>query len=348
MAQFPDLVSAQPLSDAAAMELAIEAGQRVRGTTYPNPPIGCVVLDAQGIAVGVAGTEPVGGRHAEPQALAMAGARAAGGTAVVTLEPCNHIGRTPPCTEALAAAGITRVIFAVSDPNPVAAGGSEWLRYKGIEVVEEFQRGRVADDYLRPWLHWQQTRRPHITLKTAGTLDGFAAATDHTSQWITGEQARARVHVDRARRQAIVVGTGTVLADNPRLTARMPDGSLAPTQPVRIAVGTSEIAADALIRGENFRQIRTHDIDVALETMADMGLVDVLVEGGPRLASAFLEADAVDAIESYIAPAFLGAGLPVTNATHETTIGDISRFRTTGVERLGDDILITAVRSGKN
>lgn len=348
MAQFPDLVSAQPLTDAQAMALAIEAGQRVRGTTYPNPPIGCVILDTAGIAVGVAGTEPVGGRHAEPQALEMAGARAQGGTAVVTLEPCNHIGRTPPCTEALAAAGVSRVIFAVADPNPVAAGGSEWLRYKGIDVVEEFQRNRVADGYLRPWLHWQRTRRPHITLKTAGTLDGFAAATDRTSQWITGEQARARVHIDRARRQAIVVGTGTVLADNPRLTARTPDGEELSTQPLRIAIGTSEVAADANIRGDNFRHIRTHDVEVALETMADMGLIDVLVEGGPRLASAFLEADAVDAIESYIAPAFLGAGLPVTSANHETTITDISRFRTVAVETLGDDILITALRSRKD
>ena len=350
MAQFPNLVSSQPLTDAQAMELAIVAGQQVRGTTYPNPPVGCVILDAAGIAVGVAGTEPVGGRHAEPQALEMAGTRAQGGTAVVTLEPCNHIGRTPPCTEALAAAGVTRVVFAVADPNPVAAGGSEWLRYKGIEVIGEFFRDRVADGYLRPWLHWQRTRQPHITLKTAGTLDGFAAATDRTSQWITGEQARTRVHVDRARRQAIVVGTGTVLADNPRLTARTQAGAGVelPIQPLRIAIGTSEIPADARIRGDNFRQIRTHDIEVALETIADMGLVDVLVEGGPRLASAFLEADAVDAIESYIAPAFLGAGLPVTSANHETTITDIARFRTTAVEALGGDILITAIRTGKD
>lgn len=347
MAQFPDLVSSQPLSDAAAMTLAIEAGQRVRGTTYPNPPVGCVILDDSGIAVGVAGTEPTGGLHAEPQALAMAGERARGGTAVVTLEPCNHIGRTPPCTEALAAAGISRVVFAVADPNPVAAGGSEWLRYKNIEVVAGFQRDQVADGYLRPWLHWQRTRTPHITLKTAGTLDGFAAATDRTSQWITGESARARVHEDRGRRQAIVVGTGTVLQDNPQLTARTPDGALRAHQPMRIAIGTSEIAADARIRGENFRQIRTHDISVALSAMADMGLIDVLVEGGPRLASAFLDADAVDAIEAYVAPAFLGAGLPVTSAAHETTISDISRFRTHSVELLGDDVLITAVKTGR-
>lgn len=345
MAVFPDLLTATPLSDAAAMRLAIEAGQRVRGTTYPNPPVGCVVLDAAGIAVGAAGTQPAGGLHAEPQALAMAGQRARGGTAVVTLEPCNHQGRTPPCTAALHRAGVARVVFAVSDPNPVAAGGSAWLQQQGIEVVAEYSRPEVADGYLRPWLHWQRTRRPHITLKTAATVDGFAAATDRTSQWITGAEARGRVHADRSRRQAIVVGTGTVAADDPRLSARYDSGELYDHQPLRIVVGRTEVPQEARIRGENFRQIRTHDIGVALEVMADMGLIDVLVEGGPRLAGAFLQAGAVDAIESYVAPAFLGSGLPVTAGPEHTSITDITRFRTVSVEQLGADVLIRAVRS---
>lgn len=348
MPQFPDLVSSRPLTDSAAMNLAIEAGRRVRGNTYPNPPVGAVILDSAGIAVGVAGTEPVGSAHAEPQALAMAGQRARGGTAYVTLEPCNHIGRTPPCTEALVRYGIARVVFAVADPNPVASGGSEWLRYKGVEVTAGFKREAVTDGYLRPWLHWQRTRQPHITLKLAGTLDGFGAATDGTSQWITGDIARARVHEDRARRQAIVVGTGTVVADNPRLTARAADGTLRVRQPMRIAIGTSEIPSDARIRGDKFRQIRTHDIASAVAVMADMGLIDVLVEGGPRLASAFLDADAVDSIEAYVAPAFLGAGIPVISGNRETTISDINRFRTLAVETLGNDILITAVKTGRS
>nr|WP_120492487.1 bifunctional diaminohydroxyphosphoribosylaminopyrimidine deaminase/5-amino-6-(5-phosphoribosylamino)uracil reductase RibD [Corynebacterium lactis] len=345
MAVFPDLLTTVPLSDAAAMRLAIDAGQRVRGTTYPNPPVGCVVLDANGIVVGAAGTEPTGGLHAEPQALAMAGERARGGTAVVTLEPCNHQGRTPPCTGALLRAGVARVVYAVADPNPVASGGSQWLSERGIEVVGSFRSPEVADGYLRPWLHWQATRRPHITLKTAGTLDGFAAATDRTSQWITGPEARAHVHVDRSRRQAIVVGTGTVAADDPQLTARDSAGELASSQPLRIVIGNTEVPEDARIRGEGFRQIRTHDIEVALDVMADMSLVDVLVEGGPRLAAAFLQANAVDAIESYVAPAFLMAGLPVTSGPEHTTIGDITRFRTQSVETLGGDVLIRAVRA---
>lgn len=328
------------------MQLAIQAGRAVQGTTYPNPPVGCVVLDSAGIVVGAAGTEPAGGAHAEPQALAMAGSRARGGTAVVTLEPCNHQGRTPPCTQALIRAGVARVRYAVADPNPVASGGTDYLRHEGIDTAGGLGGQQVAEGYLRPWLHWQRTRRPHITLKTAGTLDGFAAATDRSSQWITGEQARAEVHRDRARRQAIVVGTRTVEIDDPRLTARDNHGRDLPAavQPLRIVVGHSDIASAARIRGSNFRQIRSRDIDTVVEVLADMGLIDVLVEGGPRLAQAFLQADAVDAIESYVAPAFLGAGLSVTRGLEATTITDIHRFRTVSVTQLGSDVLIRAVR----
>lgn len=346
MTVFPDLTASRPFSLNEAMALAMEAGSRVRGNTYPNPPVGAVILDARGIPVGVAGTEPVGGPHAEPQALEMAGERAIGGTAVVTLEPCHHQGRTPPCTSALHQAGIRRVAFAVSDPNPVAAGGAEWLSSQGIEIVPNLAAASVADGYLRPWLHWQAVRRPHITLKTASTLDGFAAASDGSLQWITGETARERVHLDRSRRQAIIVGTGTVLVDDPRLTARKTDGSLYENQPLRVVVGTSDIPEDANILGKNFRQIRTNDPEKVVEVLADLGLIDVLIEGGPRIADAFLEAGLIDAIESYVAPAFLGAGMPVLAASGLTTMADITRFRTTSVTRLGDDVLVTAIRSG--
>lgn len=346
MTIFPDLTAVRPFSLDEAMALAIEAGSRVRGNTYPNPPVGAVILDSRGIPVGVAGTNPVGGAHAEPQALQMAGERAIGGTAVVTLEPCHHQGRTPPCTAALVAAGIRRVAFAVSDPNPVAAGGAQWLASQNIEVIANLAKASVADGYLRPWLHWQDVRRPHITLKTASTIDGFAAASDGSSQWITGEIARQRVHLDRSRRQAIIVGTGTVLADDPRLSARKPDGSLYDNQPLRIVMGVSDIPEQAQIRGDNFRQIRTRNPEKVVEVLADLGLIDVLVEGGPRVAGAFLEAGLVDAIECYVAPAFLGAGMPVSAATCLTTMDNITRFRTTSVTRLGDDILVTAIGNG--
>ena len=358
---FTDLVAATPLSPDQAMRTAIAAAERVRGTTSPNPPVGCVILDAAGIPVSVAGTDPVGGPHAEAQALEMAGERARGGTAVVTLEPCHHHGRTGPCTGALIDAGVSQVVYAVDDPNPVAGGGADWLDARGVDVVRGTLRGEVADGVLRPWLHWQATRRPHITLKTAGTIDGLAAATDGSSQWIPGETARARVHVDRARRDAIIVGTGTVLADDPRLTARKPDGTLHGHQPLRVAVGRKEIPDDAAIRGGfapgeyvgaaaaeagKFRHIQTRDMSVVVDVLADLGIIDVLVEGGPRLAGAFLSAGLVDAVESYVAPGLLGAGTAVVDTASATTVDDIVRFRTIGVELLGDDVLIKSVRKG--
>lgn len=344
MPTFPELLPGGSLTVDQAMRLAIEAAEQVRGTTRPNPPVGCVVLDSGGVPVGVAGTEPAGGLHAEPQALEMAGSRAAGGTVVVTLEPCHHQGKTPPCTGAVWESGARRVVYGVSDPNPVAAGGAEWLRSRGLDVRIGVLSEEIADGVLRPWLHWQRTRTPHITLKTAGTIDGLAAATDGSSQWITGEESRARVHVDRSRRDAIVVGTGTVLADDPRLTARLPDGSLHPHQPLRIAVGHGAVPEAAKINGENFRQIQTRDMEQVVEVLADIGVIDVLVEGGPRIAGAFLKAGLVDAIESYVAPALIGGGTAVVDTGVPTTLADSTRFRTTSVEQLGDDVLITAVR----
>lgn len=346
MPLFPDLIAASPLSQDQAMRTAIAAAERVRGTTTPNPPVGCVILDASGAPVAVAATDPVGGPHAEALAVAEAGEKARGGTAVVTLEPCHHHGRTPPCTGTLLEAGVAHVVYAVPDPNPVAAGGADWLDARGVTVTGGVLRSEVSDGVLRAWLHWQDTRRPHITLKTAGTLDGLAAATDGSSQWITGDAARARAHLDRSRRDAIIVGTGTVLADDPRLTARDADGAPYPNQPLRIAVGRKAIPDDAKIRGDSargFRHIQTRDMTTVADVLADLGLVDVLVEGGPRLAGAFLEAGLVDAVESYVHPGLLGAGTAVVDTGSATTIGDIRRFRTIGVEMLGDDVLIRAV-----
>ncbi|MBV7295399.1 bifunctional diaminohydroxyphosphoribosylaminopyrimidine deaminase/5-amino-6-(5-phosphoribosylamino)uracil reductase RibD [Corynebacterium sp. TAE3-ERU12] len=355
MPVFPELLSDGPVSDTSAMRLAIAAAQRVRGTTRPNPAVGCVLLDGAGVPIAVAGTDPAGGLHAEAQAVRAAGGRADGGTAVVTLEPCNHQGRTPPCTGALLSSGVRRVVYALADPNPLAAGGADELRQHGIAVTGGVLADIVADEVLRAWLHTNRTGRPHITLKTATTIDGLAAATDGTSQWITGQAARDHVHVDRARRDAIVVGTGTVLADNPRLTARDRGGVAVPHQPARIVVGRSEVATDALIRGgadEDFRvvgaggmcQLFTRDIGEVVGKLGELGFVDVLVEGGPRLAGAFVAAGCVDAIEAYIAPAVLGAGSAAVQVGAQTTIGDLRRFRTTSVTQLGNDVLLRAVR----
>lgn len=327
----------------AAMRLAIDASEAARGSTSPNPPVGAVILDASGAVVGVGATRPPGGPHAEVVALAAAGERARGGTAVVTLEPCNHRGRTGPCSRALIDAGIAAVHYSVADPNPAAAGGADTLRAARIEVTG----GLLADDAergpLRAWLHRQRTGRPHVTWKFAATLDGRSAAADGTSQWITGPEARARVHADRARLDAIVVGTGTVLADDPWLTARLPDGSLAPHQPLRVVVGNRPVPSTARVLDDAAPTLvlRTHDVGEILSALADQD--DVLVEGGPRLAGAFLAAGAVDRVQAYIAPVVLGAGSHAVEDAGVSTITEALRFRRENVEVLGDDLLLNLI-----
>ncbi len=225
-----------------AMRRALAASALVHGTTSPNPPVGATVLDAAGEVVGVGATAPPGGPHAEVVALREAGERARGGTAVVTLEPCAHHGRTPPCTDALRAAGVAAVHVAVRDPHPEAAGGAEVLRAAGIRVELDVLADEVARGPLRAWLHGVRTGRPHVTWKLAATLDGRSAAADGSSRWITGPAARAQVHALRATADAIVVGTGTALVDDPALTAREADGSPSARQPLRVVVGHRDVA----------------------------------------------------------------------------------------------------------
>ncbi|WP_072808581.1 bifunctional diaminohydroxyphosphoribosylaminopyrimidine deaminase/5-amino-6-(5-phosphoribosylamino)uracil reductase RibD [Rhodococcus zopfii] len=328
---------------AEALQRAVDASEDVRGRTSPNPPVGAVVLDAAGRIAGVGATQPPGGPHAEVMALRAAGERARGGTAVVTLEPCNHTGRTGPCTRALIDAGIATVYYAVPDPNASAAGGAATLRAAGIVVHEGLGADVVAAGPLRAWLHRTRTGRPHVTWKYAATLDGRIAATDGTSRWISGPESRAIVHADRARLDAIVVGTGTVLADDPWLTARLPDGSLAPHQPLRVVVGTRDLPTRARVLDDAAPTLvlRTHDVDEVLDALT--AHPDVLLEGGPRLAGAFLAARRIDRIQAYIAPVLLGDGLSAVRDAGVHTIAEAIRFRRERVETVGADVLITLV-----
>ncbi len=245
----------------AAMRLAVEHADLVKGSTYPNPPVGAVILDRDGRVAGAGGTEPAGSAHAEVVALRRAGRRAEGGTAVVTLEPCNHHGKTPPCVDALLDAGIASVVYAVTDPNPTAAGGAARLAAAGVHVVGDVEADLVAAGPLREWLHKQRTGLPHVTWKYATSIDGRSAAADGSSQWITSEAARADLHRRRAAADAIVVGTGTVLTDDPTLTARLADGGLADRQPLRVVVGRREIPSEAKVLNDDSRTmvIRTRD-----------------------------------------------------------------------------------------
>ncbi|MFP5021399.1 bifunctional diaminohydroxyphosphoribosylaminopyrimidine deaminase/5-amino-6-(5-phosphoribosylamino)uracil reductase RibD [Pseudonocardia phyllosphaerae] len=324
------------------MRLAVAASARVHGTTSPNPPVGCVVLDRDGRVAGVGGTRPPGGPHAERVALADAGERAAGGTAVVTLEPCDHTGRTPPCVDGLLDAGIARVFAAVADPNPVAAGGIDRLRAAGVEVTLGTLAGEVAAGPLRGWLHRQRTGRPHVTWKVATTLDGRVAAADGSSRWITGPQARAEVHDLRRTMDAIVAGTGTVLADDPALTARRPDGTLHDHQPLRVVAGRRDVPDDARLAGPDVLHLRTRDPGEVLDALAARDVVDVLLEGGPTLAGAFVAAGAVDRVLVHLAPAFLGAGPPALGDAGVGTIADIIRLQVDEVRHAGVDLVLDA------
>lgn len=327
------------------MRLAIEHSASALGWTSPNPAVGAVILDTHGVVVGVGATAPPGGPHAEVAALAQAGDAARGGTAVVTLEPCAHQGRTGPCATALAAAGVAAVHFAVADPNPAAAGGADVLRAAGVQVTAGLLAEEAEAGPLGAWLFRQRHGRPRVTLKLAASLDGRAAAADGTSQWITGPIARERVHQERARIDAIIVGTGTVLADDPSLTARHPDGSLREHQPLRVVVGRREIPSGSRILDTAAETVhaRTHDLAEVLAGLADRAC-EVQVEGGPLLAGRFLAAGLVDRVQMYQAPVILGAG---TSAMEDAGVGTIAaalRWRRISIEVLGPDVLMTFER----
>src|SRR3954452_15762964 len=219
-----------------AMARARELGASGLGTTSPTPPVGAVVLAADGTVAGEGATSPPGGPHAEVRALAAAGGRARGGTAVVPLEPCAHTGRTGPCADAPTAAGVSRVVVAVPEPTELAGGGAERLRSAGVDVVLGVEEEQAEDGALAGWLTGVRRHRPFVVLKVAATLDGRVAAGDGSSRWITGEEARAAVHRLRATCDAVVVGSGTALTDDPQLTVRDGEGRPTGRQPLRVVV----------------------------------------------------------------------------------------------------------------
>ncbi|MFT4042475.1 MAG: bifunctional diaminohydroxyphosphoribosylaminopyrimidine deaminase/5-amino-6-(5-phosphoribosylamino)uracil reductase RibD [Gordonia sp. (in: high G+C Gram-positive bacteria)] len=322
------------------MRQAIAHSRAALGATSPNPPVGAIIVAPDGTVVGRGHTQPPGGPHAEIVALADAGAAARGATAIVTLEPCNHTGRTGPCAAALIDAGVARVIYAVADPNPVASGGAGRLRAAGVDVHGGVLDAEARRGPLRQWLFTQAHGRPFVTVKIAATVDGRIAAPDGTSQWITGPDARARAHRQRAEIDAIVVGTGTVLRDDPALTARLADGTLAAHQPIRVAMGHRDVPAGAQLHDESapFRHVRTHSPAQVLAALPEATWV--LVEGGPSIIGAFFDADLVDEVEAYIAPVVLGAGVSAVARGDVGTLTDGRRLQLADVETLGDDVLI--------
>lgn len=325
----------------AAMRRALDLAAR-GPVTGGNPQVGCVLLDDAGTIVGEGWHHGAGTAHAEVDALSRV-ADARGLTAVVTLEPCNHTGRTGPCAQALIDAGVARVVYAISDPGHESGGGAARLRAAGVEVIG----GVLADDaneLLHVWLTASRRHRPWVTVKWASTLDGRAAASDGTSQWITGTAARQRVHEQRAASDAILVGTGTVLADDPSLTARGDGGELLTHQPIPVVVGETPVPATAILRRHPAGLIETgtRDLHAILDDLYARGIRRVYVEGGPTLASAIIAAGLADEYSVYLAPALLGGDKLALGDLGIHTISDARRLRVTSVEQLGDDLLVMA------
>ena len=389
-------------ADIACMDRAVQLGESVRGTTAPNPWVGAVLVTSDGTTFGGA-TEPPPGRHAEIVALDAArrvGADVAGAALYTTLEPCSHTGRTSPCADAIVHAGIARVCVGVTDPDPQVAGtGIEMLRAAGVEVeaaasagaalsAEEADAGADANaaltagaelsvhESLGPYLHQRRTGRPWVVLKLAATLDGRIGAPDGTSQWITSPEARADAHALRARCDAVLVGAGTVRADNPRLTVRElpaddprrpllerreahrtppPSPSITPGPSITPSPPITDGAARRLdprrfVLGSAPPEASVHPctevsgpLPEVLERMAADGVVDLLVEGGAHVAGELHRAGLVDEYVVYLAPALMGGsdGLPLLAGSGAATVSDLWRGRITETRQVGPDLRIT-------
>lgn len=356
-------------TDVAHMRTAIALACRGLGTTWPNPSVGCVIV-RNGRVVGRGTTAPGGRPHAEAVALEMAGDQAKGATAYVTLEPCCHVGRAGPCTDALVEAGIVRVVVAAPDPDPrVNEQGFAVLRTAGVQVENGLLR-EEAEATLTGFLNRVTLGRPMVTLKLASTLDGRIATHGGESQWITDTPARKLAHAMRGRHDAVMVGVGTVLSDDPDLTCRIPgfrslpnvrviaDSHLRTPLTSRLLMtakavptwflqrdGTNLAREDAFVdAGARLFKVKSSnagiDLAQAMKALAEAGLTRLLVEGGGQLAAALLRADLVDRIAWFHAPAIMGGdGWPAVQAFGVETLDQMPRFRRDGQSIVGNDIL---------
>jgi diaminohydroxyphosphoribosylaminopyrimidine deaminase/5-amino-6-(5-phosphoribosylamino)uracil reductase len=323
-----DVVTAFTAAETEAMNAALEAA--LQGPRGANPLVGAVVVDSSGRRLVTGYHRGAGTAHAEADAIAQAAAAGLdlrGSTMVVTLEPCNHCGRTGPCTQAIIRAGITDVVYAVDDPHDPAAGGAATLREAGVRVRSGLAAGEALE-LNRQWFLAVAANRPFVTLHIAQTLDSRIAAEDGSSQWISSPESLADNHGLRRRIDAILVGTQTVLVDNPRLTARDASGAPGGKQPLRAVMGLRDIPADAAVRGEDgsVLHLPTRDPREALTLLYAAGVRHLMVEGGSRILSAFLAARLVDELIVYLAPTLLGSGTPALNGLGITTLAEAQQW----------------------
>jgi diaminohydroxyphosphoribosylaminopyrimidine deaminase/5-amino-6-(5-phosphoribosylamino)uracil reductase len=335
------------MDDLEHMRRAMALAAEVRSSTAPNPWVGAVVVSSGAAGPGgdrpsqtyVGATAPPGGPHAEVTALAAAGAAARGATLYVTLEPCAHHGRTPPCTDDIVEAGVARVVIGVEDPDPRVAGrGIAALRAAGIDVTVGVAAEEVAEQ-LAPYLKHRSTGRPWVVLKLAASLDARTAAPDGTSRWITGEAARHDAHLLRARSDAVLVGAGTVRADDPELTVRLGGDGPAGERPQPLRVVLGEAPQDAKVHPA---LELSGDLGEVLTELGRRGVLQLLVEGGATVAHDFHVAGLVDRYVLYLAPVFFGGddARPLFAGPGAGTIADVWRGRLVSVERLGDDLRV--------
>ena len=306
-----------------SLDRALELAERGRGTTHPNPVVGAVVV-REGEVVGEGWHERAGGPHAEVVALEEAGERARDATLYVTMEPCAHHGRTPPCVDRVIEAGVAKVVAGSLDPNPEAGGGVERLRAAGVELelADSFDARRQNE----AWRTWVALRRPFVTYKVAVTLDGRVSVPG--SRWVSGEESRRLVHEQRAASDAVAVGMGTVRADAPSLTAR--DVGEA-RQPRRLAFGRGPLPEGSEL------ELRSGALPAELAALAEEGVQSLLLEGGPTLATAFLDADLVDKLLVFVAPVLAGSGPRFVGDLRDSR--RLARFE---ASRVGDDVLLSA------
>jgi len=339
-------------TEIAAMHRAVRLAALGMATTRPNPVVGAVVLDPSGAVVGQGWHQRPGCAHAEVLALAEAGVGARGGTVVVTLEPCNHTGRTGPCVRALIDAGVRRVVVAVEDPTEEARGGAGSLRAAGVDV-ETGVLAAAAEAVNVRWLTAVRRARPWVVWKVAATLDGRVAAPDGTSRWISSPESRADTHALRATCDVIIAGSGTVLADDPALTVRDADDNPVPDQPLRVVVDShGSTPPGARVRDQAAETWVATAADVGadpdgrvdltnlLHELHRRGHVVALLEGGPRLAGSFLRHGLVDEFVAYLAPSLLGAGRPALEGTGVATLADALALDIVDVRRVGPDVRI--------
>jgi diaminohydroxyphosphoribosylaminopyrimidine deaminase/5-amino-6-(5-phosphoribosylamino)uracil reductase len=361
--------------DASFMGLALRLARGGTGATYPNPSVGAVVI-SRGEVIGAGSSEPTGGRHAEVKALAAAGQAARGATIYVTLEPCSHHGRTPPCTSALIAAGVAEVVYGVRDPAAHARGrGRQTLEAAGIRVRERVLLEHCARAHEH-YLHHVRRGRPFVTLKAASSLDGRIACANGDSRWITGKPARAQVHRLRAEHHAIAVGVGTLLRADPRLTVRMVEGTdplpvvfdsslrafaepsrpqllRAPTLVLHTARAPRERVHAARERGVTPLEVAADaagrvSVDAALDLLGQRSIRSLLVEGGGQLLSSFVRADAWDRWYLFHAPVLLGEGLPLLPGLGWSQVARAPRVSIRERETVGQDMLYVLEPLGRD